>query len=280
MNVSGPFPAQGVVQDGHLDLLELDAARAGSAAAGDRAHLEGCARCRAELEWFGRAASRIARAAVPPAPRRRRWIPLSAAAGLLLTIGLWIASRPGYALEDIDRSGRVDILDAYGLALRIRKGEREPRWDLSGDGVIDARDVETLARPGGSMLQGKPSAPVASRGEPPRFVALDVYVDTGGKPLAAWQFELAGAATIVGVEGGEAPFREAPHYDPAALQGGRIVVAAFTLDPNPPGGRVRIARLHMEERGVVDYAPRLIAAGAPGGGRLEAKIEIVRTGGK
>ncbi len=268
------------MDDGHLDLLELDAARGGTAAGGDRAHLEGCTRCRAELEWLGRAASRIARAAAPPAPRRRRWIPLTSAAGLLLTIGLWIASRSGYALEDIDRSGQVDILDAYGLAFRIQKGEREPRWDLSRDGVIDARDVETLARPGGSMLQGKPSTPVASRGEPPRFVALDVYVDTGGKPLAAWQFELACPAAIVGVEGGTVPFAEPPYYDPAALQGGRIVVAAFTLDPNPPGGRIRIARLHMEERGAVDYAPRLIAAGAPGGGRLEAKIEIVRTGGK
>ena len=84
----------------------------------------------------------------------------------------------------------------------------------------------------------------------------------------------------MGVEGGAAPFAEPPYHDPAALQGGRIVVAAFTLDPNPPGGRIRIARLHMEERGAVEYAPRLVAAGAPGGGRLEAKIEIVRTGGK
>lgn len=280
MNFSGLFPAQGRMDDGHLDLLELDVARAGTAPAEDQAHLEGCARCRAELDWLGRAASRIARAALPPAPRRRGWVPLSAAAGLLLTIGLWIASRPGYAIEDIDRSGQVDILDAYGLAFRIQRGERDPRWDLTGDGVIDARDVETLARPGGSMLQGKASVPAASRGGPPRFVALDVYVDTGGKPLAAWQFELACPSAIVGVEGGAAPFAEPPHHDPAALQGGRIVVAAFTLDPDPPGGRVRVARLHMEERGAVEYAPRLVAAGAPGGGRLEAKIEIVRTGGK
>lgn len=111
---------------------------------------------------------------------------------------------------------------------------------------------------------------------PPRFVALEVYIDTGDKALAAWQFELACDAKIVGVEGEKEP----PYYDPAALQGGRIVLASFTTDPNPPAGRVRVARLHMEERGAVEYAPRLVVAGAPGGGRIDARIEIVRRGGK
>lgn len=115
------------------------------------------------------------------------------------------------------------------------------------------------------------------------FVALDVFVDTGGPALAAYQFELACEANskVVGIEGGEPKlFAEAPYYDPAALQGGRIVVAAFTTEPGAPAGRVRVARLMMRETGAADYHPRLTVAARPGGQRIDAKIEIVRPGGK
>ena len=118
---------------------------------------------------------------------------------------------------------------------------------------------------------------VAPQQAPARFVALDVYVDSGEKPLAAWQFELACGAKIVALEGAAGT---PPYYDPAALQGGRIVVASFTTEPNPPRGRVLVARLHMQETGSVEYAPRLVVAGAPGGARIDARIEIVRNGGK
>ena len=82
-----------------------------------------------------------------------------------------------------------------------------------------------------------------------RLVAVDVYVDSGELALAAYQFELrCDSAEIVGIEGGEpAHFREPPRYDPAALQGGRVVLAAFTTEPDPPRGRVRVARVHLLE---------------------------------
>lgn len=120
--------------------------------------------------------------------------------------------------------------------------------------------------------------------EPSRFAALEIVIDTGDKPLAAWQLELScdpARGKIVGVEGGDpAPFRDAPYYDPAALHGGgRIVLAAFTTEPNAPAGKLRVARIHMEERGAVEYTPKLITAGAPGGERFDAKIEITRVGG-
>ena len=55
-----------------------------------------------------------------------------------------------------------------------------------------------------------------------RFAPVDVYLDSGSRPLAAYQFELKvtqGKVKIVGVEGGEhEAFREAPYYDPAALK--------------------------------------------------------------
>lgn len=109
-----------------------------------------------------------------------------------------------------------------------------------------------------------------------RFVAIDLYADTAGRPLVAWQIELQCDARIVGVEGGEKP----PYYDPAALQGGRIILASFTTDPNPPAGRVLVARVHRQETGRTDYTAKLMAAASPGGARIEPKIEIVRAGGK
>ncbi len=116
-----------------------------------------------------------------------------------------------------------------------------------------------------------------------RFVAYDVVVDTGGRALAAYQFEVScddEKGKIVGVEGGVGPhFAPAPYYDPAALRGGRIVVAAFTTEPDAPSGKVRVARLHMQETGRVHYASNLVAAAQPGGARFDAKIEIVHAGG-
>ncbi|MBV8881376.1 MAG: hypothetical protein JO332_15530 [Planctomycetaceae bacterium] len=114
----------------------------------------------------------------------------------------------------------------------------------------------------------------------PRFVAMDLYADTGGKPLAAWQIELTcdpSQATIVGVEGSGA---QGPYYDPAALQGGRIILASFSTDAALPAGRVLVARVHLQETGSPVYTPTLMAAAAPGGERLDLKIDLVRAGGK
>ena len=114
-----------------------------------------------------------------------------------------------------------------------------------------------------------------------RFAAYDVVLDAS-QPLAAWQVELtsSGGARIVGVEGGDAKvWEKPPHHDPAALEGGRIVLGAFTTDAPPPG-RVRVARIHVQERGAAEWTSRLVAAAAPGGARVEAKLELVRTGGK
>jgi hypothetical protein len=88
--------------------------------------------------------------------------------------------------------------------------------------------------------------------------------------------EIQSDAKIVAVEGPKEP----PYYDPAALEGGRIILAQFTTDPNPPAGRVLVARVHMMESGRTDYAAKLMAAASPGGERFTPKLEIVRVGGK
>jgi hypothetical protein len=117
----------------------------------------------------------------------------------------------------------------------------------------------------------------------PRFTYVDLVLHSP-VPLAAWQVELAdaaGRAKIVGVEGGEpAVYAAAPFYDPAALQQGRIIVAAYTTEPGAPSGRVRVARIHFETNGDPDLAARLVAAAGPGGDKIaDARVELVRPGG-
>jgi len=47
---------------------------------------------------------------------------------------------------DIDGNGRVDILDAFRLARNIEsRGPADMKWDLNGDGLVDRKDVDTVA---------------------------------------------------------------------------------------------------------------------------------------
>lgn len=49
--------------------------------------------------------------------------------------------------EDIDRNGRVDILDAFILARHIASaGGPKDEWDMNGDGALDRTDVDMIAR--------------------------------------------------------------------------------------------------------------------------------------
>jgi hypothetical protein len=108
-----------------------------------------------------------------------------------------------------------------------------------------------------------------------RFLPVDILLDTGNKPLGAYQLEIrARNATFVGLEGGDpASFKNAPYYDPAALQAGaaggggmgggaaegRIIVAAFSTDDvqKLPTGASRVARLHLAVAGAAADKPDL-----------------------
>ena len=127
------------------------------------------------------------------------------------------------------------------------------------------------------------SSPV--RADEVSFYPLYVYVDSGDRRLSVYQFELlydAEAITIVGIEGGTAPFDEAPYYDPAGMDEGRIVIGSFTTDEDPPRGRVLVAVLHvMQERTERrERGARLVLTAGPDGEKFEAAIDIFREEGE
>jgi hypothetical protein len=50
-------------------------------------------------------------------------------------------------------------LDAFSLARRLQQGGTpDPALDINGDGVVDDRDVETLAARAVQLQPGKPKA--------------------------------------------------------------------------------------------------------------------------
>lgn len=105
----------------------------------------------------------------------------------------------------------------------------------------------TTGQPGAGPGVGVPST---------RFEALDVFVDSGTVPLAAYQLEVRavgeGVAKLVGVEGGErGAFQSPPYYDPAILHAEsaeRVVLLSYSLKPDSelPRGETRVARLHLQ----------------------------------
>ncbi len=114
-----------------------------------------------------------------------------------------------------------------------------------------------------------------------RFAPLHIFLDSGSRPLAAFQLELksaAGQIKIVGVEGGQhAAFKEAPYYDKAALyKSNRIIIAAFNTGRELPKGRTRIATIHLQIIGDAepDYELKLTVAADAKAKEIPAKISF------
>lgn len=113
-----------------------------------------------------------------------------------------------------------------------------------------------------------------------RFAPIHIYLDSGNKVLAAYQFELkaaAGQVKIVGVEGGQHnAFKEAPYFDPAALANDCIIIAAFNTGSELPKGRTRIATIHLQIIGDAepDYELKLTVAADADANEIPAKISF------
>jgi hypothetical protein len=169
---------------GHLDWTRMDALRAGKTDAASEAHLAGCRDCSATVKSLRRLEQKL-RARVRPAftvpesvdrtvldacqPVRRLqlWIPAAAALLLsVLTLSLWLPTqnkhlerpseeqRLGVLSGDMNGDGTIDIVDAYVLSLRLKEqAPTNPGWDFNRDGVVDRRDVDSVAQSGVSLLK-------------------------------------------------------------------------------------------------------------------------------
>jgi len=167
--------------DPHPDLAELDALRTGEASPETCAHVESCPECRAVLGELDALAKTLQATDRPPVTvpknvdaavqtvidertreirERIAWVTLvrsvfRSPAKLTLLAGIVVLSAwllikapasPRLA-EDIDRSGTVDIVDAYLMSRRLGMNEAPPRkWDFNRDGRVDERDVDLVAR--------------------------------------------------------------------------------------------------------------------------------------
>jgi len=112
------------------------------------------------------------------------------------------------------------------------------------------------------------------------FGAVHVYVDSGDKPLAAYQVEIkaeAGDVALYGIEGGEHPaFKPPPRYDPQALLRQRVVIAAFDTGSDLPAGKTRVATLMVRTAGGEQprYVAELQAAASADGKAIPATVTL------
>ena len=110
-----------------------------------------------------------------------------------------------------------------------------------------------------------------------RFTTVDIVLNAGDTPLAAYQLDFrtaVGAVKIVGIEGGEHPaFSEPPYYDPKAIQQERVILASFnTADASElPTGKTRVATIHLQVSGDTppQYTIDLAVAADADGKRIE-----------
>jgi hypothetical protein len=131
--------------------------------------------------------------------------------------------------------------------------------------------------------EAEPAPNAETAGSP--FRPLEVYVDSGKQQLVAYQIEISydpKTVKVLSLEGGEPKaFKDAPHYDPAGMTQGKIVIAAFTTDhAKAPRGKNRLARLHLMVKGKATpkISAKLITAAKPGGKRIKAKVELTGMG--
>lgn len=116
---------------------------------------------------------RAARNHLAPArpPRRTsaaawlRWPAFATACVLVVVMGHRL-SRPdspsnsgrAFVREDVNQDKRVDILDAFQLARQLDSGAKPlPNYDVTGDGVVDRRDVEFIAARAVKLEKGRRS---------------------------------------------------------------------------------------------------------------------------
>jgi len=176
-----------------------------------------------------------------------------------------------YRLLGIPFSWIVLILFDAGLIVMVMaQNERPGAYAAQPAGNTYPTAVTQLEVPGGTDPDDV------------RFAAIDVFVDSGNTPLAAWQFELQSrlpGVEIVGIEGGDhAAYVEPPYYDPRAMNHNRVIVAAFSTADELPAGRSRIARIHVQLRGpeIPEFESRLDVCATTDGQAIPATMTLAK----
>lgn len=117
-----------------------------------------------------------------------------------------------------------------------------------------------------------------------RFTNVDVMVDPRGSALAAYQVEFvadANRVTLVGIEGGEhAAFSKPPYYDPKAMAGNRVILAALNTGRDLPMTKTRVARLHLRivGEGMPSLSAKLIVAASSNDRTIPADVSVSSQG--
>ena len=148
----------------------------------------------------------------------------------------------------------------------------------TGSSVAELGQQVAAETVGNTILEGNQNTPVEGQ----RFEAIDIFVDSGETPLAAYQFELTSQSDgveIVGIEGGEhAAFPEPPYYDAKAMNSNRVILAAFSTEKALPTGKSRVARVHVQLDGPHDrsWKTTLLASATLDGQRIPAALTIAR----
>ena len=79
----------------------------------------------------------------------RRWMLWSAlvtGCAIVVLVVRTLTTSAQFAREDLNRDGKVDILDSFALARELKSGRSLPMsLDVNGDGVVDERDVTSVA---------------------------------------------------------------------------------------------------------------------------------------
>ena len=166
----------------------------------------------------------------------------------------------------------------------IRCGTRNVERGIRSESLLTSAAtswwIVALALLGFAAIAQENSTPI-------RFNTVDVFVDAGTQPLAAYQLSFtatSGDVKIVGIEGGEHPaFREPPYYDPLAIQHERAILAAFNTASADrlPKGRTRVAIVHVQITGARTpvYAVKLEAAANQEGSRVVGQASFQERNG-
>ena len=114
-----------------------------------------------------------------------------------------------------------------------------------------------------------------------RFTSVELFVDPHGDALGAYQVEFVAdpaRVTLVGIEGGEHPaYAQPPYYDPKALSGNRVILAALSTASDLPAARTRVATLHLRVAAGHDqptYQAKLEVAGNREGKPIAADVTV------